>query len=99
MEDASWLERPFGNDEIKEVVFGMNDEKAQGMDVFSFLVYKACWEVVRACSYLFFECGRFLRRFNATFIVLIHKKSGATNIKDFRPISLIKGCTRLFRKF
>lgn len=86
-EDAGWLERPFGEDEIKEVMFSMKDDKARGPNRFSFSFYKACWEMVQqdiidVFTY-FFERGRILRSSNATFIVLIPKKSGATDIKDF----------------
>lgn len=45
--DASWLERPFGEDEIKDVVFNMSDDKAPRPEGYSFTFYKACLEVVR----------------------------------------------------
>ena len=37
----------------------------------------------------FYETGRFFRTLNMTFIVMILKKEGAEDIKDFRPISLV----------
>ena len=37
---------------------------------------------------LFHHC-KFERSLNATFIALIPKKNGASNISDFRPISLV----------
>ena len=39
----------------------------------------------------FHETGRFVRSLNATFLVLILKKGGAEDLKDFRPISWWEG--------
>jgi hypothetical protein len=36
-EDAVWLERPFNEDEISNVVNGSNGDKAPGLDGFHFL--------------------------------------------------------------
>jgi hypothetical protein len=36
-EDAVWLERPFNEDEISNVVNGFNGDKAPGLDGFHFL--------------------------------------------------------------
>ena len=38
------------------------------------------------------------KSFNATFIVLIPKKDGAEELKDFRPISLIHSFAKLVTK-
>ena len=37
----------------------------------------------------FYKCGKFEKSLNASFIALIHKKHKASNIRDFRPISLV----------
>jgi mannosylglycoprotein endo-beta-mannosidase len=101
-EDANWVERPIEEDEVRNVVFNMNEDKAPGPDGFSFAFYQACWEVVRSdvmdtITY-FFERGRFMRSFNATFIALIPKKPGVSDIKDYRPISLISGVYKIIAK-
>jgi hypothetical protein len=44
----------------------------------------------------FHRRGKFKKIFNATFGSLIPKKAGAVEIKDFRPISSVGGCTKLF---
>ena len=38
----------------------------------------------------FYESGRFVRSLNTTFIVMIPKKGGVEDIKNFRPINLYK---------
>ena len=37
----------------------------------------------------FYQHSKFEKSLNATFIALIPKKNGASNIRDFRPINLV----------
>ncbi|RVW74519.1 hypothetical protein CK203_053802 [Vitis vinifera] len=46
----------------------------------------------------FFECSSFARSLNATFLILIPKKGGVEDLKDFRPIGLIGGLYKLLAK-
>ena len=46
----------------------------------------------------FHEKARFVRSLNSTFIVLVPKKGGAEDIKDFRPISLVNSLYYLIAK-
>lgn len=81
-----------------DVVLSMNDDKTPVVDGFSFSFYKACWEVVQLDIWTFlliFKYGRFVRSSNATLIVLIPGKSGATYIKDFLPINLASGMYKI----
>ena len=48
--------------------------------------------------HVFFERGQFEKSLNATFISLIPKKLDVVEVKDFRPISLIGGFTKLLLK-
>lgn len=43
----------------------------------------------------FHNTGRFLKSLNSTFLVMIPKKEGVVNIKDFCPISLVGSLYRL----
>ena len=45
-----------------------------------------------------YEHGQFESSLNAAFLALIPKKNDATNIKDFRPISLIRSVYKLLSK-
>ena len=47
---------------------------------------------------MFLSSGKFVSSLNTTFIGLIPKKVGATNIKDFRPISLVSCIYNLLSK-
>jgi hypothetical protein len=57
--------------------------------------FQACWEVLKAhiinVFHDFHARGMFEKSLTATFIALIPQKSGAIDIKDFRPISLVGG--------
>ena len=46
----------------------------------------------------FFLHGMFQRSLNSTFLVLLQKKRGAKDLKDFRPISLVGGLYKLLAK-
>ena len=46
----------------------------------------------------FHERGRFVKSLNATFLVLVLKKGGVEDLKDFRPISLVGRLYKLLAK-
>ena len=46
----------------------------------------------------FHEHSYFLKSLNNTFLVLIPKKSGVEDLRDFRPISLLRGLYKLLVK-
>ena len=88
-----WLERKFEREEILQVVRDMEGDKASGPDGFTMAFYHHCWRVVEkdvlAIFEEFFQHCKFEKSFNATFIALIPKKIDASNVRDFRPISLV----------
>ena len=47
----------------------------------------------------FHETSKFVRSLNTTFIVMIPKKGGVEDFKDFRPISLVGSLYKLLEKF
>jgi hypothetical protein len=101
-DEAASLEAPFLEKEVKDVVFGMDGDKAPGPDGFSLAFFQACWEVLKkdimAISSDFHARGKFEKSLNSTFISLIPKVSGATKLKDFRPISLVSGIYKIIFK-
>jgi hypothetical protein len=100
--EASSLEAPFLEKEVKDVIFGMDGNKAPGPDGFSMAFFQACWEVLKedimAVFSDFHDRGKFEKSLNATFISLIPKRPGAMELKDFRPISLIGGIYKIISK-
>uniref|UniRef100_A0A2N9GXK7 Reverse transcriptase domain-containing protein n=1 Tax=Fagus sylvatica TaxID=28930 RepID=A0A2N9GXK7_FAGSY len=101
-EDALWLERPFGEEEVAGVVAGFNGDKAPGPDGFSMGFFQSCWDIlhtdVMAVLHYFHGLSSFEKSLNATFVSLIPKKSAALEVKDFRPISLVGGMYKILAK-
>lgn len=96
------MKRLFDEEEIKKVVWSIEDEKAPGPDKFSMAFFKQCWEVVKNDlmdtlnnfhDEAFLDLGS-----NATFISLIPKFEGANKISDFRPISLVGSIYKIISK-
>ena len=100
--EASWLERPFEEEEICKLVSNMNGDKASGPDGFPMSFYHACWPILRSDVSAVFseshEYGSFVRGLNATFLSLIPKKANAVEVKDYRPISLVGSVYKILAK-
>jgi hypothetical protein len=100
--EASWLERPFEEEEVRKVVFALKGDKAPGPDGFSMAFFQACWEVlspdIMEVFSDFHERGAFEKSLNTSFISLIPKIPGANSLKDFRPISLVGGIYKIIAK-
>ena len=97
-----WLERKFEREEILQVVRDMEGDKASGPNGFTMAFYHHCWRVVEkdvlAIFEEFFQHCKFEKSFNATFIALIPKKIDASNVRDFRPISLVGSVYKILAK-
>jgi len=97
--EASSLELPFEENEVLEVVKAMNHDKAPDPDGFTLAFLQDCWDVIKSdlmgVFQDFYTHIKFVKSINATFIALIPKKSGAVDLKDFRPISLVSGVYKI----
>uniref|UniRef100_A0A2N9FH95 Reverse transcriptase domain-containing protein n=1 Tax=Fagus sylvatica TaxID=28930 RepID=A0A2N9FH95_FAGSY len=82
-EDAAWLERPFGEEEVVGVLKAFNGDKAPGPDGFPMAFFQACWDVVHT------EVMESIKYFHEV---------AAMEVKDFRPISLVGGMYKIFAK-
>ena len=92
-DNANWLDRPFDEAEIFEVIQNFNGDKSPKPNGFPTAFFQACWGILKtdlmAVFHHFFAKGQFEKSLNATFITLIPKKNEAIEVKDFRPISLV----------
>ncbi|RVW49587.1 Transposon TX1 uncharacterized 149 kDa protein [Vitis vinifera] len=101
-ESASRLESPFTEEEIYKAIFQMDRDKAPGPDGFTIAVFQDCWEVIKEdlvrVFVEFHRSGIINQSTNASFIVLLPKKSMSRRISDFRPISLITSLYKIIAK-
>ena len=101
--ERGWLERRFEKEEILLALNELAGDKAPGPDGFSMAFFHHCWRVVErdglAVFEEFYRHSKFEKSLNATFIALIPKKNDASNIRDFRPISLVGSLYKILSKF
>ena len=80
----------------------MEGDKAPGPDGFSLAFFHHCWGVVERNVLAMFEefylHSKFEKSLNATFLALVPKKNDASNIRDFRPISLVGSVYKILAK-
>jgi hypothetical protein len=81
----------------------MPSDKAPRPDGFTGRFYKSCWPIIKAdiMAAVSALCSRKFRNFgslNLAYIVLIPKKEGADQPKDFQPISLVHSFIKLITK-
>ncbi|RVX09335.1 hypothetical protein CK203_015353 [Vitis vinifera] len=100
--DVEGLEKPFTEEEVFRALSGLLWRESARPDGFSMVFWQFSWDFVteEVMNFLgqFHETGSFVRSLNATFLVLIPKKGGAEDLKDFRPISLVGGLYKWLAK-
>jgi len=86
------LTRLPSKEEVKEVVFALNNDSASGPDELSGHFFQTCWDIIKediTNMVKAFFCGQELPRFiTHTNLVLIPKKEEVDTFGDLRPISL-----------
>jgi hypothetical protein len=98
------LRRPrlVGWREILRVVEAMNGDTAPGPNGFSIAFFQACCDILKDdimnVFHDFHVRSKFESSLNATFIALIPKITGAVDLKDFCPISLVEGIYKIIAK-
>jgi len=86
-----YLLAPVSADDIKQVLFSMDDNKAPGSDGYTSAFFKKSWNIVGVdfCSAVkdFFASGEILKQLNHSTIALVPKSANANSTADYRPIS------------
>ncbi|RVW83847.1 Transposon TX1 uncharacterized 149 kDa protein [Vitis vinifera] len=101
-ESAIRLDSLFTEEEIFKAIFQLDRDKAPGLDGFTIAVFQDCWDVIKEDLVRVFaefhRSGVINQNTNASFIVLLPKKSMTKKISDFRPISLITSFYKIIAK-
>ncbi|KAJ9536330.1 hypothetical protein OSB04_un000493 [Centaurea solstitialis] len=89
--EANYIIRPITDEEIRDAIFGIGNDKAPGSDGFTSKFFKSAWDIVgedvMIAVHNFFYSGRLLKEVNHTLICLIPKCPNASKVGDYRPIS------------
>lgn len=95
---AEIANKPFTDEDIKQAIFSIPDNKSPGPDGFTSCFFKRTWQITGAS---FTEAIRYFltthhlpRCFNAARIVCVPKVESPTTMNDFRPISC---CTVIYK--
>ncbi len=100
--DLQGLHAPFTEEEIKQAIFTSAPEKAPGPDGFPLLFYQRFWGLIKGDLLDIFaklhSRGLDLVSVNRGWICLIPKKPTPTEVRDFRPISLVNGLSKIISK-
>jgi len=101
-EEQDWLERPFTEEEVLNIIKQCDGDKAPGPDGYTMSFFKVCWATLKddlmQTIQNFHQNEMIEKSFNVTFRALIPKKYGAEELMDFRPISLIGGVYKIIAK-
>ncbi|XP_015954321.1 uncharacterized protein LOC107478701 [Arachis duranensis] len=94
-EESVALERMPTTEEVREVVWDCESSMATGSDGYNMNFIKKCWDDIGAeftsAVLEFFRSSRLPSDSNITWVALAPKFTGAKEIKDLRPISMV-GC-------
>nr|XP_043629989.1 uncharacterized protein LOC122601290 [Erigeron canadensis] len=86
------------DEEVKQVVFSMGDDKSPGPDGSTAAFFKSAWGIIgkdiTVAVQDFFLSKKLLKELNHTKIALVPKVSAPSTVTEFRPISL---CNILFK--
>jgi hypothetical protein len=102
VEEGEYLERPFGELEVKDAIDPSHRNKSPGPDGFNFEFFGGCWEVVKEdlkSMFHEFHVNAILPKgLLAYFITLIPKVTNPHSIYEFRPISLLGSLYKIVAK-
>ena len=92
----------FSEDEIFKMIGSLDSNKAHGHDKISIRMLKLCGRsICKPLKLIFENClanGYFPEEWKKANVVPIHKKSDKKNIKNYRPVSLLPICGKIFER-
>jgi hypothetical protein len=98
------LEAFFTEEEVHAVVMDLPNDKAPGPNGFTGIFYKKAWDIIKgdvlnAFNAFWSQDTRSLNHLNDAYMVLLKKNPQPTQIRDYRPISLIHSFSKLVTKY
>ena len=91
------------NNEIKDIITGLNSKKAHGPDLISVNMVKLCGHHLYVPLKIIFdnilETGIFPDQWKEANVTPVHKKNDKQIISNYRPISLLPILAKVFKKW
>ena len=92
----------FTSNDIATLVQNLDPSKAHGHDMLSIRVLKLCGKsICKPLDLKFQSCieyGEFPTEWKKANVVLVHKKSDKQILKNYRPVSLLPVCGKIFER-
>nr|GEZ05462.1 hypothetical protein [Tanacetum cinerariifolium] len=88
-QEAQNMVREIFNQEVKDAIFSIGDDKSPGLDGFTAAFFKEAWNIIANDVYLavseFFRNGTLIKEINHTIIALLPKVKSPSRVNDYRP--------------
>jgi hypothetical protein len=101
-EDNQDLLRKFTEEEVREVIFHFDQDKAPRLDGFTLHFYRHCREIVKKYLLRMIRYGHGNCKIggatNSSFLVMIHKAKNSNTFDRFLPISLYNSSYKILPK-
>ena len=92
----------FSKKDILQIIRNLDSNKANGHDMISIPMLKLCGDSICKPPVLIFKTclrnGRFPLKWKKANVVPIHKKGNKQTIKNYRPVSLLPICGKIFER-
>ena len=92
----------FSEHEILSIIRSLNSNKAHGWDGISIRIIKMCDETIALPLKIIFDTalksGSYPDKWKRANVVPVHKKESKNILKNYRPISLLPVCGKIFEK-
>ena len=90
----------FGSDDIAKIIQKLDPNKALGHDMISIRMLKICGNsVCKPLQLIFRSCienGKFPSEWKKVNVVPVHKKGNKKTLENYRPVSLLPICGKIF---
>ena len=92
----------FSSSDIIKIISRLDPNKAHGHDMLSIRMIKLCGNsICKPLSIIFKDClseGKFPHEWKKANVVPLHKKGNKQSLENYRPISLLPICSKIFER-
>ena len=92
----------FTTDDISKIISNLDPNKAHGHDMVSIRMIKLCGNsLCKPLAIIFNDClkeGKFPSNWKKAHVVPVHKNGDKQCLKNYRPISLLPICSKIFER-